>query len=91
MIRLKAESARTKEVYKELSLFTTNKNSNGRMAEFKSCTSYLFLHRTETLPDISTTQVSLVTEHHSEDQSVVVSIATDYWKILPLVNNYFRT
>jgi len=61
VIRLKADSARMKEVYKELSLFTTNKNSNGRIVEFKSCTSYLSLHRTETLPDISTTQVSLVT------------------------------
>ena len=30
-------------------------------------------------------------ENHVEDQSVVVSMATDYWKILPLVNNYFRT
>ena len=30
-------------------------------------------------------------ENHDEDQSVVVSMATDYWKILPLVNNYFRT
>ena len=30
-------------------------------------------------------------ENHAEDQSVVVSMATDYWKILPLANNYFRT
>ena len=61
MIRLKADSVRTKEVYKELSMFTTNKNSNGRMVEYASCTSYLSLHRTEPLLNIPTTQVSLVT------------------------------
>ena len=30
-------------------------------------------------------------ENHVEDQRIVVSMATDYWKILPLVNDCFRT
>ncbi|XP_065882745.1 AP-5 complex subunit beta-1-like isoform X1 [Dysidea avara] len=77
VIRLKADSVRTKEVYKELSMFTTNKNSNG------------LNHFLIFLPPKY--HLLLQLEHHSEDQSVVVSIATDYWKILPLVNNYFRT
>jgi len=39
VIRLKADSTRIKEVYKELSMFITNKNSNGRMVECTSSTS----------------------------------------------------
>ncbi|XP_065919175.1 AP-5 complex subunit beta-1-like isoform X1 [Dysidea avara] len=77
VIRLKVDSVRTKEVYKELSMFTTNKNSNG------------LNHFLKFLPPKY--HLLLQLDHHSEDQSVVVSIATDYWKILPLVNNYFRT
>ena len=47
-------------------------------------------YRFEALFNIPTTLL-LQLENHVEDESVVVSMATDYWKILPLVNNYFRT